>query len=71
MGGMGGRKIKKTTKEQGMMDSGESSEDYERGKGWLEKHSMRKVGLSTHARPTRVTTEERNVAIDMGKALIA
>jgi len=59
-GGMGGRKSKKSARE--MTDSREISEEDERGRGWMAKHSMTKVGPPRHAKATGAMTEDTNVA---------
>src|SRR5882672_9189266 len=60
-GGTGGRKAKKSTRE--MMDSGESSEEDERGRGWMTRHSMTKVGPPRHAKPKGAMTEDTSAAV--------
>ena len=61
-GGMGGRKVKKSARE--MTDSGESSEEDERGRGWMTRHSTTKVGPPRHAKPKGATTEDTSAAVN-------
>jgi len=77
-GGAGGRK-KKTKKIHETTDSGETSEEDVRGRGWLERHStITKVGPPIHARPpaadvgipqTTQRTTTRNAGIEAKKRI--